>query len=589
MIREAADLPVLLMAAIPWTGTISPDKPATEETPVFDRALAASRRILRSFGRARPPLSCPIRPCLEELEVRALLSAATGLADSVAQTNLTATPLASSGTTYYYTPQQVRQAYGFTLARLPNGQPATGAGQTIAIIDAYHDPNIQSDLHNFDGSLGLPDPVMWINSMNGVSQVSPGWASETALDVEWAHAAAPQANILLVEAASSNYSDLLAAVQYASSLPDVVAVSMSWGGSEFSTETSMDSTFTTPSGHIGGSHLPGGITYVVSSGDTGAGRGAQWPAVSPNVLSVGGTSLVLSTGYYGAEGGWSGSGGGYSNYEAEPSFQYSAQSSGRRTSPDVAYDANPNTGVLVYNTVGLQPGQSGWWIDGGTSAGAPQWAGIFALVDQARGVYGLGSLGAGQKAIYNLSGTDLHDITTGFNGYSAGIGYDLVTGRGTPNVNRIVTDLATVPSSQAASIASPARVNGRGIGHAVAAGLPGGANATRDNFAATAVQSAAAGIWPGMNQGPGGNEWLLSLDLAGVATHPPTAPVQGPSAIERPEASHKGQAAADLGVLYFLEKDRSSNELAVTTELARHFVTEDSGKEATEADASDEE
>jgi subtilase family serine protease len=557
---------------------------------VFDRALAASRRLLRSFAAPRTPPSRHVRLRLEELETRSLLSASAAAAltpapdpssasSLVAQPNQDASPMTSGSTYYYYTPQQVRQAYGFTQTVLPNGQPATGAGQTIAIVDAYHDPNIRSDLHTFDSGLGLSDPSFQIVSMNSVTQVNSGWASETALDVEWAHAVAPQAKILLVEAASNSYTDLLSAVQYAASQPGVVAVSMSWGGPEFGSETSFDSIFTTPAGHIGGSNLPGGITFVTSSGDSGASSGAQWPAVSPNVLTIGGTSLVLSNGYYGAEAAWSGSGGGYSSYETEPSFQYSVQSSGRRTSPDVAYDANPSTGFLVYNTVGLQSGQSGWWIVGGTSAGAPQWAGIFALADQARAVNGLGSLGAGQTAIYNLSSSDFHDITSGSNGYSAGRGYDLATGRGTPSVNRIVTDLASVPNPQGSTGTSGGPVNGSATRHDDTAALPSSDRALTDLAPSSAGTSTTVPVSSVFPQDSASGDWFLLLSIVGVDAHVPAASADIPEAPQRTEASDD-LGSASLGTVYFLPRDLSGSDLAVTTELASHFVKDDGASES---------
>jgi subtilase family serine protease len=413
------------------------------------------------FDRTRLASKTPVRPRLEELESRNLLSASAALAPPqanlatlTATPNLTAEPMSTSGSYIYYTPAEVRSGYGINQAVLPNGQQATGAGQTIAIVDAYHDPNIQADLASFDAAYGLAAPPSFRQvQLGGVTQVSTGWSSETALDVEWAHAVAPQANLLLVEAPSANYSDLLSAVRWAAAQPGVVAVSMSWGGSEFYNETAYDSTFTTPAGH-------GGVTFVASAGDSGAWYGAQWPAVSPDVLAVGGTSLYLTAqSTYSSESAWSGSGGGYSYYEAEPAFQQNVQRTGRRTNPDVAYDANPSTGFVVRNSVGLTAGETGWWISGGTSAGAPQWAGIIALADQARGVYGLGPLSNGQAAIYNLPGADFHDITGGSNGYAAHAGYDLVTGRGTPVVNRIVADLAAAanPSVRGGTVlAAPA-------------------------------------------------------------------------------------------------------------------------------------
>src|SRR5262249_22919227 len=145
---------------------------------------------------------------------------------------------------------------------------------------------------------------------------------------------------------------------------------------------------TTPAGHVGGYGLPGGVTFVASTGDNGAPAG--YPSYSPNVVGVGGTSLYLDgAGNWIDEQGWSGSGGGISQVEAEPAYQYSVQGTGMRTAPDVSYDADPNTGFYVYTTVG----GNGWSVIGGTSAGAPQWSALVALADQWRAqAYGVGSL-----------------------------------------------------------------------------------------------------------------------------------------------------------------------------------------------------
>jgi subtilase family serine protease len=173
---------------------------------------------------------------------------------------------------------------------------------------------------------------------------------------------------------------------------------------------------------------------VASSGDSGA--GTLWPAVSPHVLSVGGTNLLTGpAGTYAGETAWSGSGGGLSLYETEPVYQLGVQQTGRRTTPDVAYDAEPRTGFAVY--------QGGTWqAVGGTSAGAPQWAALIALADQRRARLGLGPLNQAQNQIYDLPSTDFHDVVIGGNGYLAGVGYDLVTGLGSPVANRLVHDLA---------------------------------------------------------------------------------------------------------------------------------------------------
>jgi hypothetical protein len=426
---------------------------------LFRTARLDSRERLRSLldrlraGSGSRP-SAFVRLELEQLESRALLSAnviaidpaATG-APGTAQPNSTAVPLSTYGNLTYYTPAEIRQAYGINQAFLPNGQLAGGEGETIAIIVAGDDPNIGNDLAVFDRTFGLPDPPSFLKAVQGSPSGSAAWAQETALDVEWAHAIAPYANILLVEAQSDTYSDLLACANWAAANPGVVAVSMSFGGQEFAGENSYDQYFTVSPSHIGGGGLYGGVTFVASAGDSGAWYGAEYPSVSPYVLSVGGTSLHLGAGSsYAGESAWTYGGGGYSHYEAEATYQWAAQQSYWRTNPDVSYNADPNTGFLVYNSYSLPAGDSGWWIVGGTSAGAPQWAGILALADQARNSIGLGSLGNAQADIYQLSSADFHQSTSGSNGYSATAAYNMATGRGTPIVNQIVHDLLWAPT-----------------------------------------------------------------------------------------------------------------------------------------------
>ena len=340
--------------------------------------LRPALRFVRSLLAVRG--SAPeIKPRLEELEPRALPSAA--VSPPVAAPDFHMTPLTAAAAAPY-SPAQIRSAYGFSKL------PYDGTGQTIAIVDAYDDPKIQSDLTTFDRTFGLSDPPSFVKATpQGSPAVDPGWAGEISLDVEWAHAIAPKAKILLVEAASATDAALASAVNYARNQPGVVAVSMSWGGSEFSTEAAYDSTFTTPSGH-------GGVVFVASSGD--GGKGAEWPSVSPNVLAVGGTSLTITTqGAWLGETGWSDSGGGPQPFEAEPAFQKAVQQSGKRSTPDVAYNADPNTGYYVYDSVPDLNGDKGWFAYGGTSAGAPQWAALIALADQGRAAAGLGALANG--------------------------------------------------------------------------------------------------------------------------------------------------------------------------------------------------
>ena len=386
---------------------------------------------------------------VEQLEGRTLLSATSALADMFAE-SLIEPAAVNHPTPVGLTPAQVKAAYGINQITVPSGQLA-GAGQTIAIINAYDNPNIRSDLALFSTTFGLPAANLTIAKqyINGAApRTDSGWAGEIALDVEWAHAIAPGANILLVEANSASLSNLLAAVDYARNQPGVSVISMSWGASEFSGEASYDSHFTTPAGHTP-------ITFIAASGDGGA--GAMWPAVSTNVIGVGGTTLNQSSGTYISETAWSGSGGAYSRYIVEPSYQTSVQSTGRRGSPDVAYDANPNTGFAVYDTV-PDGNQTGWFQIGGTSAGAPQWAALIAIVNQNRVAAGKSTLSNAPAAIYSLPSADFHDITTGSNGLRATAGYDPVTGRGTPIARLVVQGL--VGATSATTLATTAGTSG---------------------------------------------------------------------------------------------------------------------------------
>jgi hypothetical protein len=348
-----------------------------------------------------------------------------------------------------YAPAQVRHAYGFDSLSFNYGAVAAdGSGQTIAIVDAYDDPNIATDLKAFDTQFGLPDPTFTKVAQDGSATyplADSGWATEIALDVEWAHAVAPKANILLVEANSAYRSDMMTAVDYARKQPGVVAVSMSWGADEWSGETSYDSYFTTPAGH-------GGVTFLASTGDSGAifwehdipNFITAYPAMSPNVVAVGGTNLVLDVvGNIVSETGWSGSGGGSSFYEPQPGFQrWIGSNPSHRTAPDVAYNAG--YGVAVYDS--YNDSVNPWWSVGGTSAGAPQWAGLVAIADQGRALRGLAPLDGPNQTLpllYSFQSLDYRDITSGNNGYAAGPGYDLVTGIGTPVANQLVADVTT--------------------------------------------------------------------------------------------------------------------------------------------------
>jgi hypothetical protein len=389
-----------------------------------------------------------VRLFLEFLETRQLLSASgADLGQLMAIPDLTATPQVYRAAPSGLSAGQVRQAYAVNQIGFGGSVAGDGSGQTIAIVVAYDDPNIGADLKQFDRQNGLPDAPSFVKYVqSSLTQVDPGWSLESALDVEWAHAMAPRANIALVEAKSASLNDLFGAVNYARSLSGVVAVEMSWGTGEFYGQNAYDGLFTTPAGHIGGSGLPGDVTFVAASGDSGAWSGTMYPATSPNVLSVGGTTLRLgANSSYSSEQGWYGSTGGFSVLESAPSYQVGAQAAtglsyGLRTTPDVAMVGDPATGLSVYSTVPYG-GQSGWFTVGGTSAAAPLWAGLVAVADQGLAMAGKGSLANAQAALYSIPSSAFHQVTSGFNGYSAGSGYNLVTGLGSPIANRVVAGL----------------------------------------------------------------------------------------------------------------------------------------------------
>ncbi len=368
-------------------------------------------------------------------------------------------PLAGWSSPAGYQPHQICGAYG--IGAIHSGSVVgNGTGQTIAIVNCYDDPALvsstasnflASDLHQFDVQFGLADPPSFRKldeyggtNYPGTDPTGPGnsWAVEESLDVEWAHAIAPGANIVLVET-GPDVSDLLRGVSTAANLPGVSVVSMSWGCSPSLSEISENSTFTTPSGHQG-------VTFVAAAGDSGAPGG--YPAFSPDVVSVGGTILSVSGNTYAGETAWSledgwGTGGGQSPFESEPSYQAAVQQSGWREMPDVAFDAG--SGVAIYDSYDF--GQATPWMSvGGTSLAAPCWAGLIAVANQLRASRSLPSLDGPTQtlpALYGLPAADFHDITTGNNGYPAGPGYDMCTGIGTPVANLLVPDLASFTAS----------------------------------------------------------------------------------------------------------------------------------------------
>jgi hypothetical protein len=428
---------------------------------------------------------------------------------------------AAPASTTVYTPAQIRAAYNLP-ALPPTGASLTaaaaaalGAGQTIYVVDAYDDPNAFTDLNTFSTTFGLPTctrvtvsastalplaypgagcqfVVAYSNAAGTINATAPayssGWSPEISLDVQWSHAIAPLARIVLLESASDSLNDLLGSVLLANQMGPGV-VSMSFGAAEGSWVPSADSYFAAP-----------GMSYLASTGD--AGSQVNWPAVSNNVLAVGGTSLSFSGTGSRSETAWSDTGGGISAYESLPAYQSGVSIDGggplhSRAVADVSFNADPNTGQYV--VISAPGGTAAWYIYGGTSISSPQWAGVLALVNAARTSSGLALLGDAHPSLYaqvaevpgNYAAA-FDDITSGSDGScatcKAGVGYDQATGWGTPNYSNLLALLssvsnlpplpsATMPTGMAGvaySVQWPATDSARGALSYTLAGAPSG-------------------------------------------------------------------------------------------------------------------
>lgn len=327
----------------------------------------------------------------------------------------------------------------------------TGGSQTIAIVDAYDDPNAGPDLAYFSAQFGIPFTpskfkVVYASGQQPPTDPGGGWELEEALDIEYAHAMAPNAMIYLVEADSNYDSDLFPAVTVATNLVRCGKtttcpagsngkgeVSMSWGGAEFDGETQLDSFFTGAN-----------VVYLAATGDA---AGVIYPSASPNVIAVGGTSTARSlfTGNLIQEIAWSDTGGGWSSYEPTPPYQAAIAdiAQGSRALPDVSADANPNNGYWVVDSFpyGGVVYSSPWWIVGGTSAATPLWAGVINAASTANGHFAASTKAELTKfyseyADHATYSSDFWDVTYGACNYYSGSfsvgGYDLCTGLGSP-------------------------------------------------------------------------------------------------------------------------------------------------------------
>lgn len=455
----------------------------------------------------------------------------------IASADGTIAPMATSGVVSTYSPAQIRAAYGLPAlptpgATLSAAQSAQfGAGQTIYIVDAKHNPNVAAELETFNQKFGLPTcatkavattatlplsaapvtgcelSIVYNTADGAMTSAAPtydsSWATEISLDVQWAHATAPLARIILIEAADASVNSLLGGVKLANAMGPG-AVSMSFGSIEGSWTTSVDSAFAASN-----------MTYLAATGDSGA--AVSWPAVSTKVVAVGGTSLTYSGTGTRSETVWSGTGGGTSLYTLKPSYQTNAVPgmgaySGRAVA-DVAFNADPATGQYVAI---MTPGSTAvnWISAGGTSLATPQWAGLIAIANSTRALSAKTALGSPHAALYGqiaaVPGTyasAFADITKGLNGTCAictsTIGYDTPSGLGSPNASSLVSALSGAVATASAPVVSSASISGR-VGTAL--------TFTASVTAANAVTYALTGAPSGMSISTAGNvSWAAPL------------------------------------------------------------------------------
>ncbi len=380
-----------------------------------------------------------------------------------------------------YSPQEMRKAYGID-ALLNKGYD--GEGQSIVIIDSFGSPTIQQDLHTFDTGYSLPDPPSFkIYAPLGTTSFDPtdstmaSWAAETTVDVEWAHAMAPGANIVLMTSPVAETQDgqgmqqFLQLEQYALDNHLGQIISQSWGATENALSTTPNGQrLLTDFNNFYKDAAADGITVFASSGDSGVAnpdaqgntypsRTVNFPASSPYVTAVGGTSLTVDTnGNYQSEVAWNSSGGGVSQYFKELDYQQNnlnpsdqALLNGYRGLPDVAYDADPGTPILIYLSF-LGAKNAGYYFIGGTSEGSPQWAGLVAGANQLASQLSGHTLGFLNPSLYKIGNSSnyqasYHDITAcnnsvdGIKGYTCTPGWDPVTGWGSPDATALLMEI----------------------------------------------------------------------------------------------------------------------------------------------------
>lgn len=466
----------------------------------------------------------------------------------------------AQGGALVYGPAQIRQAY--QLPDLPNSwsglsadqRAIYGAGQTVYVIGAYHNPNAWAELEAFRQQFNLPGckvvslaptqslPLLSAStngcefsvvyaSASGMTDKQPdynsGWAQEMALDVQWVHAMAPLARIVLIEAANASTPRILDAINLANAMGSGV-VSMSFGADEGAYVSALDSAFSAAN-----------MTYLAATGDSGAGK-AQWPSVSKNVLAVGGTSLASFTSsgtrtetvWQPSPASGGSTGGGISQYVSEPDYQSGVMvvqeanaSSKKRKVADVAFNADPKTGQYVA-IMAQGANSASWYSMGGTSLSTPQWAGIVAVANAMRANQ-QGPLGLVQNLIYPSSKTAatyasvFNDISVGRSGgFSAATGYDIPTGLGSPNVTAFL-NLATGQSVGG---------GGNGNGSGTPPPSPGGTPPTVSDLTVKGVAGAPLSFSLSYTA-PNAVTWSATGAPSGLNIDPSTGIVSWPSPV----------------------------------------------------------
>ena len=405
---------------------------------------------------------------------------------------------ASGSTAATYSPAQIRAAYGLpalpaSYASLSAAQLAQyGAGQTIYVIAAFDDQQIVGELGAFNQLFGIPActsktlataatlPLsapsanacefykVYSTPSASIAASAPAWNAswsvEIAMDVQWAHAIAPLARIVLVEASDATSASMEGAIGLANKMGPGM-VSMSFGGAEGSYVTGLDSYF-----------QQAGMSYFAATGDSG--EAVSWPSVSPYVVSVGATSLSYNGSGSRSEVAWSKTGGGVSAYEPAPAYQSKnvpgMQAYGHRAAADVAFNGDPNSGqyvAVIPNQTTCSFCQVSWVTAGGTSLSTPQWAGLVAIVNAMRIQSGKAALGDPHSALYTQIASSatsyasaFADITQGSDGSCAVCattkGYDVPTGLGTPNAAQLISTLTGITVTSAPVVSGGVSISG---------------------------------------------------------------------------------------------------------------------------------